>query len=94
MKTLTLLLLLITMCLGCVSTEETKKLTLMEEAEMLDRRIGGQRDLIKSLYESEIAQLKLENKQLKAAIIRKDSIIDKCVELSIMVTEHFGQNNK
>jgi uncharacterized protein YdcH (DUF465 family) len=69
------------------------QLTPIEEAHEIDKRIGGQRDLIKALYESEINQLKAENKQLKEEIVRKDSIIDKCVQLSLMVTKYCNGNN-
>ena len=72
---------------GLYSCDNSTKhqLTSIEEAYQLDKRIGGQRDLIKNMYESEINQLKEENKILKQEIIHKDSIIDKCVKLSLMI---------
>jgi uncharacterized protein YdcH (DUF465 family) len=79
--------LLVTVLYSC--NNNTKyKLTPIEETKEIDKRISVQRDLIKDLYESEITQLKAENKQLKEEIARKDSIIDKCVRLSLMVTEY------
>jgi uncharacterized protein YdcH (DUF465 family) len=81
-------ILLVAVLYSCENSTKYK-LTPIEEAQEIDKHIGGQRDLIKALYESEINQLKAENKQLKEEIVRKDSIIAKCVQLSLMVTEYY-----
>lgn len=70
---------------GCNSDD--CKQTTIKEVEHINKRIGGQDELLKQLYESEIRKLEIENEGLKRDIVRKDSIIDRCVELSLMFLE-------
>lgn len=67
---------------------ENEKQTTIEEVEAINKRIGGQDDILKQLYESEINSLKRDNEQLKKEIVRKDSLIERCMVLSEMVMEH------
>ena len=83
-----IIIFLILITYSCNNTKQ--ELTPIEQAYQLDKRIGGQRELIKSMYETEISQLRQENLILKQAIIRKDSIIDRCMTLSNMVIEHIS----
>lgn len=66
-----------------------KQQTTIEEVESINKRIGGQDDILKQFYESEINSLKRDNEQLKNEIVRKDSIIERCMVLSEMVMEHY-----
>jgi hypothetical protein len=85
MKTIftTLLLLL------CLSCKDQKPKSLIEQVDAIQVRSGGNYDLMKSIYETEIKKLESDIYYLKREITYKDSTIDKCMELSLMVLNEY-----